>query len=92
MNKKNLISQILILFALSLFTISCGENKSGYDWEWEWDKEDEDTVPVSDKPMFIWISSGASFDDFANSKENILRDLTLAKESGFTDIIVDVYW
>lgn len=90
MNKKNLISQILILFALSLFTISCGENKSGYDWEWEWDKEDEDAIPVSDKPMFIWISSGASFDDFANSKENILRDLTLAKESGFTDIIVDV--
>ncbi len=41
-------------------------------------------------PMYIWVDAAANFPDFANSKENILRDLTLAKEAGFTDVVVDV--
>lgn len=44
----------------------------------------------SNKPRFIWIDAAANFKDFANSKENISRDLTLAKNAGFTDIVVDV--
>lgn len=40
--------------------------------------------------MYIWVDAAANFPDFANSKENIRRDLTLAKETGFTDVVVDV--
>lgn len=41
-------------------------------------------------PMYIWVDAAANFPDFANSKENIRRDLTSAKEVGFTDVVVDV--
>ena len=45
--------------------------------------------PVTN-PMYIWVDAAANFPDFANSEENIRRDLTLAKETGFTDVVVDV--
>lgn len=41
-------------------------------------------------PMYIWVDAAANFPDFANSQDNIRRDLTLAKEAGFTDVVVDV--
>lgn len=42
------------------------------------------------KRSFIWIDAAANFKDFANSTENIARDLKLARDAGFTDIVVDV--
>lgn len=45
---------------------------------------------VTTNPIYIWVDAAANFPDFANSKENIRRDLTLAKEAGFTDVVVDV--
>lgn len=42
------------------------------------------------KPRFIWIDAAANFPDFANNRENIARDLALAKDAGFTDIVVDI--
>ena len=51
---------------------------------------DPDPEPGVEKPRFIWVDAAANFPDFANSKENILRDLTKAREAGFTDIVVDV--
>ncbi len=45
---------------------------------------------VEEKPRFIWIDAPANFPDFANSKDNIRRDLQKARECGFTDIVVDV--
>lgn len=90
MNKNRITKVLAIILSLTFLSSSCEGSSSGYDWEWEWDKESGDTTPVSDKPMFIWISSGANFDDFANSKDNIERDLRKAKEVGFTDIVVDV--
>ena len=47
--------------------------------------------PASEKPRFIWIDAAANFPDFADSKENIARDLALAKDAGFTDVVVDVH-
>lgn len=41
-------------------------------------------------PMYIWIDAAANFPDFANDKEKIRRDLALAAEAGFTDVVVDV--
>lgn len=78
---------ILLIVSLSLVVTanSCGkDNDDGYEWEWDDEKSN------ADKPRYIWVDAAANFPDFANSKENILRDLTLAKNAGFTDIVVDV--
>lgn len=42
------------------------------------------------KRSFIWVDAAANFKDFANSIDNIARDLKLARDAGFTDVIVDV--
>jgi len=70
-NFKYISVTTIIWLSLVLF-ISCTKKRNTY--EWEWDKP-KDGVPVSEKPRYIWISSGANYSDFANSKENILRDL-----------------
>lgn len=76
-----------------IFYVSCILNSSSCTaekkpWEWEWDQDSG--VSNADKPRFICIDASANFPDLANSKENILRDLTLVKEAGFTDIQVSV--
>ena len=54
-------------------------------------EEPEDPiVDPNATPCFIWIDAAANFPDFANSKENIARDLKKAAECGFTDIVVDI--
>lgn len=75
----------LLLLLAAIVISSCEDEKKEY--EWEWDKEEEKNT---DKLRFIWVDAAANFPDFANSKENILRDLKLAKETGFTDVVVDV--
>lgn len=79
----------IIFWTLSVFMIfnvtGCGGSEPETP-EWKWDED----IQNSDKPRIIWIDAAANFPDFANSKENILRDLTLAKEAGFTGIVVDV--
>ena len=47
-------------------------------------------IEQQSKPFYIWVDAAANFPDFANSKDNIKRDLQLAKDTGFTDIVVDV--
>lgn len=80
--KNNQLIVFLLLVAITL--TSCQKDDKVY--EWEWDPEED----IIDKPRYIWVDAAANFNDFANSKENILRDLQLAKESGFTDVVVDV--
>ena len=48
------------------------------------------TTAGAEKPRYIWIDAAANFVEFANSKENIARDLQKAADAGFTDIVVDV--
>lgn len=48
------------------------------------------TTVVGAKSRFIWIDAAANFSEFADSKDNIRRDLTKAKNAGFTDVVVDV--
>jgi len=74
---------LLICSSVILVLTSCEKDP---ELIWEWDDE----VPNADKPRFIWIDAAANFPDFANNKDNILRDLTLAKNAGFTDVVVDV--
>ena len=84
---KFIASYALILLTSSILFLnaSCsGDDGPNYEFP--------DTIPTvnSNKPRFIWIDAAANFNDFANSKENIARDLTLAKNAGFTDIVVDI--
>ena len=77
---------LISIFVVSIAT-SCGKSDDNH-YEWEWD--DDENPGSIEKPRFIWIDAAANFPDFANSKENILRDLTLAKNAGFTDVVVDI--
>ena len=54
------------------------------------DEDPDDPVPAGQKACYIWVDAAANFPDFANSQENIRRDLEKAKEVGFTDVVVDV--
>lgn len=93
MKNKLFKTLFFILPALMLSCISCEKEQKDYWGEIE-DKEEEeenkDVVHNSDKPRYIWVDASANFPDFANSKENIARDLALAKDAGFTDIVVTV--
>lgn len=82
-NKFNLA----VAAAAGLFSLSaCQDDFDGTKY-WETGKEME--VPAL-KPRYIWVDAASNFVDFANSQENIARDLKLAADAGFTDIVVDV--
>src|SRR5690554_2402849 len=84
MQKFNMFKLLAIYFLI--FSTSCKSNDDTTpEWEWDDDKDEEVT-----KPRVLWIDAAANFLDFANSKENILRDLQLAKDAGFTSVVVDV--
>lgn len=72
--------------------MACGGSDSKDYWGDTSGGGDEEPTenPNASKPRYIWIDAAANFPDFANSKENIARDLALAKDAGFTDIVVDV--
>ncbi|MBP1593219.1 MAG: hypothetical protein H6Q12_237 [Bacteroidetes bacterium] len=77
-------AMLLVGFLLSV-NASCSSGNNDTDYEFP-----DGPAKNSEKPRFIWIDAAANFKDFANSKENIARDLTLAKNAGFTDIVVDI--
>jgi uncharacterized lipoprotein YddW (UPF0748 family) len=82
----NFMRLLVIPVLLINMHCSCSKEPSTPDWEWP----EEKPVLNSDKPKYLWIDAAANFPDFANSKENITRDLTIAKNTGFTHVIVDV--
>lgn len=84
--KNKIIALIvpIVIFGYSFTTLSCSKSPSTPPWEWPEDPN------KTEKPRYIWIDAAANFPDFANSKENITRDLTLAKNAGFTDVVVDI--
>lgn len=68
----------------------CSDSDSTPEWPWEEGEDGGTEEPAEEKPRYIWIDAAANFPDYANSKENIARDLAKAKEAGFTHIVVDV--
>lgn len=81
----NRIYKIAFVFLLGVLAFTaCKEDNDGIP-AWPWN--DDSTAA---KPRYIWIDAAANFSDYANSRDNIVRDLTKAKETGFTDIVVDV--
>ena len=86
--KKQIIIITLLICSVLFSVVSCnGEDNGLPDWKWD---DDDKTSEGAEKPRFIWIDAAANFPDFADSKENIMRDLLLAKDAGFTDIVVCV--
>lgn len=90
MMKKQLILLGGICFIIAVLSACASKNQKDY---WGEKETPTPTPPPSAhnlKPRYIWIDAAANFPDFANSKEKIKRDLSLAKDAGFTDIVVDV--
>lgn len=86
--KTHLIPALLLAALLGTAAGSCRRGPKDY-----WKDVEEPETPAKkpvEKPRFIWIDAAANFPDFADSREHIARDLALAKETGFTDIVVDV--
>ena len=94
------IYNFLAVLAVILF-VSC-EKERNYPWNDAWDKYGREelipeepqgpstpTVP-SGKERLVWIDAAANFKDYANSQENINKDIAKIKETGFTGVIVDV--
>lgn len=82
--KLNSLLKLFLLFTL----IACKDSTPDY-----WGNTGKDPIdpPITtEKPRYIWIDASANFPDFANSQEKIARDLALAKDAGFTDVVVDV--
>lgn len=88
--------KIFRIIAASMFLAgftACQEPDAPWDPNWntpvdpEGDKKPETNEP---KPRYIWIDCAANFYDYANDREKIAEDLARIKETGFTDVIVDV--
>ncbi|MFT4224441.1 alpha amylase family protein [Dysgonomonas sp.] len=89
--RLNKILLISFLCIAPFLMVQCKEKENGVPpWEWEDPETPDPGTSDGSKPRFIWIDASANFPDFANSRDNIRRDLTLAKNAGFTHIIVDV--
>lgn len=87
MNFKSITKiNLAALAAAGLFSLaSCSDDYDGFKlWE------GYETPEAVQKPRYIWVDAAANFPDFANSIANIQRDLKLAADAGFTDVVVDV--
>ncbi len=50
----------------------------------------EPTPGQKGKSRYIWIDAGGNFKDYANNSAKIASDVKRIKETGFTDLVVDV--
>ena len=99
MKRFKFINICFALLTVAALCSACSEDEPDNNW---WDEEEEKKDPTDNnedqdepeivevKPRYIWIDAAANFVEFANSKENIARDLKKAADAGFTDIVVDV--
>lgn len=80
----------LVWLSFFPFVLLYGCEEKGYRFTYPEGNCHEDDGDASTKPCFIWIDAAANFPDFANDREKIVRDLEMAADCGFTDIVVDV--
>ena len=63
-------------------------------WDPNWNNQNgnngEEPAVKEPKPRYVWIDCAANFYDYANDRSRIAADLAKIKETGFTDVIVDV--
>ncbi|PWG81752.1 alpha amylase family protein [Pararcticibacter amylolyticus] len=85
MDRKTFLKIAVTTGLWGLYSCKKDEHKA-IDWIWDKKSDDEGT----EKPRYIWVDAAANFPDYANSKENIARDLKKLKDCGITDVVVDV--
>ena len=84
-----------LLYLFLTFGLFCSCNKSETpttpDVNWGGDNSGQnvsDSLRAND--TYVWVSCEGNWEEFANSKENIVRDIARLKDCGFTDLVVDV--
>lgn len=87
---KNVLTTIILFLGGLMAIVSCSDDSPGNIDSDNGSENDDTPITKVEKSRFIWIDAAGNFTEFANSKENIKRDLQKAKEAGFTDIVVDV--
>ena len=87
----NMKIKVLILASL-LILAACtkqGKEPPKIDWGGEPSApEVSDSLRAND--AYVWVSCEGNWEEFANSRDNIARDIAKLKECGFTDLVVDV--
>ena len=76
----------ILAFVACMMTIlftACGESHENTVDNWKWDKGKGKTTQTDEaKPRYMWIDAPANFSRFANSRENIVTDLTKVRDCG----------
>lgn len=101
---RRILAIVSFLFMCTLF--GCAPEETLPEWIWaDKDPEEQPSDPGKDdpeppggedapsfvgKPRYIWIDASANFQYYANDAERISSDLKKVKETGFTDVIVDI--
>ena len=92
------IKYLFTFLAISSIAVSCSKDDPDPWWNNKDnpdkpaptpDPDPEPEVPA-EKPRFMWIDAPANFPRFADSQENIAKDLKKAYDSGITDVVVDI--
>lgn len=99
-----ILRSIFLVLSLAAF-VACEKPSNENLWNDNWKEEEtqkpeekpdgpeqEDPKPEEKnaKARLVWIDAAANFKDYANSKENISKDMARLKETGFTGVIVEV--
>lgn len=83
------IYKLLFATIIPFMLIGCEDDPKAFEWEWP-DAPELEKIPVAQKPKMLWIDAHANFKYLANDQDNVKKYLDLAKQSGFTDVVVDV--
>ncbi len=69
---------------------SCGDDNNGLSYWPDVDPTPDKPEYKEIKPRYIWVDASSNSQHFFTDPSTIARDLALAKDAGFTDIVVDV--
>ena len=84
-------NKVLILASLLILAACTKPSKEPPKIDWGGEPSTptaSDTLRAND--AYVWVSCAGNWEEFANSRENIARDIAKLKECGFTDLVVDV--
>ena len=84
-------NKVLILASLLILAACTKPSKEPPKIDWGGEPsapEVSDSLRAND--AYVWVSCEGNWEEFANSRENIARDIAKLKECGFTDLVVDV--
>jgi uncharacterized lipoprotein YddW (UPF0748 family) len=84
----------LLAVSILLAAVPACQGEDAPPWDPSWNNQGggggEAPAVKEPKPRYVWIDCAANFYDYANDRSKIATDLAKIKETGFTDVIVDV--